>query len=185
LFKPGEDDIVGGAVWVALRQSVCEYPEEYPLEEILDYVRTGLQWRGVELPAVDRPGQSKESAETTLAKPTDEPAASGPVDGQPAGTATEQPATAAPEPEIVTSVSLRDVAFAIEGDDKAAKDSVQRWLKSGKIKAKPIGKCPLDARAQLYRLFEILADVQKILSLTRPEVGKYRQVLVAKQRPPQ
>ena len=118
-------------------------------------------------------------------EPADEPAAGGPVDDPPVGTATEQPATAAPEPEIDTGVSFRDVAFAIECDDKAATVAVRRWSKSGKIKAKPIGKCPLDGRAKLYRLFEILIDIQKILSLAKPEVEKYRQVLVAKQRPPQ
>lgn len=90
----------------------------------------------------------------------------------------------ADEYEMTTGVSLRDIAFVIEGDDIAATDTVRRWSKSGKIKAKSIGKCPVDARAQLYRLFEILDDVKKILSLTNPEVEKYRKVLKAKQRLP-
>ncbi len=86
--------------------------------------------------------------------------------------------------EAVTGVSLRDVAFAIEGDDKVAAETLNRWLKSGKIKAKPIGKCPLDGRCQLYRLFEILDDIKILASLTKPEVEKYRMALVAKQRIP-
>ena len=86
--------------------------------------------------------------------------------------------------EAVTGVSLRDVAFAIEGDDKVATDTVNRWSKSGKIKAEPIGKCPLDGRCKLYRLFEILDDIRILASLTKPEVEKYRIALVAKQRIP-
>jgi hypothetical protein len=81
-------------------------------------------------------------------------------------------------------VSLRDLAMLIEEDDQVATTSVRKWIDSKKIKASPIGKCPLDGRAQLYRLSELLSDVGKILSLNNWELSKYRQALASKLRYP-
>jgi hypothetical protein len=81
-------------------------------------------------------------------------------------------------------VSLYDVAFAVNEDDALAKECVKKWVDSKKLTASPIGSCPLDARRKLYRLSEILSDVQRIIQLEPREVDKYRQALTAKLRLP-
>ena len=88
------------------------------------------------------------------------------------------------EPGSDNGVTLFDLAFLIEEDDAVAKQTVKQWIDNKRIKAKPIGKCPLDARRQLYRLSEILSDVAEFLSLTVREKAKYRQVLTTKLRTP-
>ena len=90
----------------------------------------------------------------------------------------------APATENERGVSLYDIAFVIEEDDSAATQRVKAWSDSKRISAKPIGKCPLDGRRQLYRLSELLSDVKKLLSLDAKEVAKYRQALTAKLREP-
>ena len=88
------------------------------------------------------------------------------------------------EPGSDNGVTLFDLAFLIEEDDAVAKQTVKQWIDNKRIKAKPIGKCPLDARRQLYRLSEILSDAAEFLSLTVREKVKYRQVLTTKLRTP-
>ena len=90
----------------------------------------------------------------------------------------------APAPENERGVSLYDIAFVIEEDDSAATQRVKVWSDSKRIVAKPIGKCPLDGRRQLYQLSELLSDVKKLLTLDAREVAKYRQALTAKLREP-
>jgi hypothetical protein len=81
-------------------------------------------------------------------------------------------------------ISLFDLAFSVEQDDKAAKRTVRDWINSKRVKAKPIGKCPYDARKHLYGLSELLSDVRKILALQPRELNKYKQALKAKLRAP-
>jgi hypothetical protein len=83
-------------------------------------------------------------------------------------------------------VALYDVALAIDpdNDDLAAKAAVKRWVDSKQITAKPLGKCPIDGRRQLYELSDILADVNKILGLTASEQARVRQALAPRLRPP-
>jgi len=90
----------------------------------------------------------------------------------------------ADHPSDDVGVTMFDVAFAIEDDDKAAASSTKTWIDSKRITANPIGKCPIDARKQLYRLSELLDDVKKILALSSREVAQYQQALRAKQRAP-
>jgi hypothetical protein len=79
-------------------------------------------------------------------------------------------------------VTLYDVAFVVEDDEKAAKSTVKRWIDSKKIKAQPLGKCPVDGRRQIYRLSEILDDVKTILTLSPIEQSRLRKALTAKCR---
>jgi hypothetical protein len=81
-------------------------------------------------------------------------------------------------------ISLFDVALAIEEDDISAKLSVRKWVDSKKLTAKAIGKCPRDGRARLYRLSEVMADLKKILGLTRSEQARISNVVIAKLRLP-
>jgi len=84
-----------------------------------------------------------------------------------------------------TGISLRDIALYMnDGDEQAAKETVNRWSDSKRIKAEPIGKCPVDRRKQLYRLPEILADVAGIENLTSREKAAYEKALRAKLRAP-
>lgn len=67
-------------------------------------------------------------------------------------------------------ISLHDIAMLdADGDTTDASESVKKWVNTKKIKAKPLGKCPDDARASLYRLSEVLDDVAKILRLSPAE----------------
>jgi hypothetical protein len=99
---------------------------------------------------------------------------------------TEPFAEPTPTPGAVagTGVTLFDVAFAIEQDDRLATATVKKWSDSKKITATQLGNCPRDGRRKLYPLSEILSDVAKLLSLSSGELGKYRQVLTAQQRLP-
>ena len=82
-------------------------------------------------------------------------------------------------------VSLFDAAQYFEsGDDRAARDLVARWHDAKAITAEPIGKCPTDGRAMLYRLPEILEDMARINGLDAPEKNKLRQQLRARLRRP-
>ena len=81
-------------------------------------------------------------------------------------------------------IAMFDLAFLIEQDETLATAQVKRWADSKRIRAETIGKCPLDARRQLYRLPEILSDVAEILSLSKQEQNKLRQALTAKLRAP-
>jgi hypothetical protein len=81
-------------------------------------------------------------------------------------------------------VSLRDVALLLNDNDPAATSAtVKKWVDSGKLKA-PIGKCPLDGRAKLYRLSEILLDVGKLESLNSDDQKRLREYLTPKLRVP-
>ncbi len=87
--------------------------------------------------------------------------------------------------ETEMGVSLYDAAIVIEeGDDLAAIRLVKKWSDTKKITATPIGKCPNDARRTLYRLSEILSDLQVILSFTSKEKTKYRKALAARLHSP-
>jgi len=83
-----------------------------------------------------------------------------------------------------TGISVYDLAFVIEGDDAVARQRVKEWIDRKRITAKPIGKCPLDKRKQLYRLSELLSDVEKLLTLDKSELNRYRQALTSKLRAP-
>ena len=104
---------------------------------------------------------------------------------------TSGPATApskqatAPATALDVGISLRDIALHMtDNDDECARDTVRRWSNSKRITAKPIGKCPIDGRAALYRLSEILDDIKKVQTLSPREVIAYRQALTAKERAP-
>ena len=88
------------------------------------------------------------------------------------------------ESDVDQGIAIFDVAFLIEEDDQVATQTVKRWVDSKRITAKPIGKCPRDARKCLYRLSELLSDVRTILNPDRGEMNKYRQALTAKLRSP-
>ncbi|MEN6405263.1 MAG: hypothetical protein ABFC77_02205 [Thermoguttaceae bacterium] len=82
-------------------------------------------------------------------------------------------------------VTLADVAAFFEpNDDKARKDLVRRWINGKKITAVPLGKCPNDARAQLYRLSDILSDMERINGFMPGEKVRLRQHLIDRQRSP-
>ena len=82
-------------------------------------------------------------------------------------------------------VSLFDVALHLEGgDDRAAHMRVQKLLDMKQLRARPIGKCPHDGRARLYRLREISDDVADIMGLSRTEKDKMKMELRAKLRDP-
>ena len=83
---------------------------------------------------------------------------------------------------VEMGISLFDVAFALEEDDIAATDLVKKWIDSKRISAETIGKCPRDGRKHLYRLSELVADVQKIASLTSRDKSRLREVLTSRQR---
>jgi hypothetical protein len=82
-------------------------------------------------------------------------------------------------------VSLFDAATFFEaGDDQAARNLVARWHDLKAITAMPIGKCPTDARAKLYRLPEVLADMERVNGLDAKEKEKLRKHLRARLRKP-
>ena len=82
-------------------------------------------------------------------------------------------------------VSLLDAAAWFDSDDvEAQRYEVKRLVNSKKITAVPIGKCPNDGRALLYRLSELVSDLQKIRSLEKRDVTQLRQHLKTRQRRP-
>jgi len=62
----GEDDQVGHALWQLLHDKVREEPNLPSVRKILDYVRSGLQNRGVELPAVVEKAKPAGGGDVTL-----------------------------------------------------------------------------------------------------------------------
>lgn len=94
-------------------------------------------------------------------------------------------ATNLPRSDSETGVSLFDVATFLDPDDQeAARDTVRRMVKSKKIHATVIGKDPQDGRAQIYRLAELLKDVEKIYSLKGNEKSRLETHLRSRQRSP-
>ncbi|MFN7292805.1 MAG: hypothetical protein ACK5YR_00660 [Pirellula sp.] len=88
------------------------------------------------------------------------------------------------EESTENGVSLFDCGMAIEQDMDCARGWVNRFSSSGKLKATPIGRCPNDARARLYRLPEILRDLDNFLSLSVREKARIRVHLERVKRPP-
>ncbi len=71
--------------------------------------------------------------------------------------------------EAETGITLRDVAMHLEGDEGAAREWVKLASDSERFGVLvAIGKCPKDARANVYRLSEISPIVENYLSLSPP-----------------
>lgn len=81
-------------------------------------------------------------------------------------------------------VTLFDVAVQIEADDEVAKKLVRQISSSKKMRARSIGKCPVDGRKQLYRLSDILSDFEEFLGLTPREKSRYAKALRSRCRLP-
>jgi len=82
-------------------------------------------------------------------------------------------------------ISLHDAAMYFEGrDDKAARRLVKHWHSQKGITAVSIGKCPTDARASLYRLQDVLTDLDRLNGLNGGEKLRLSQHLTARLRAP-
>lgn len=81
-------------------------------------------------------------------------------------------------------VSVADLVTALGEDEDQVSKTVKRLHGSKAITAKPIGKCPLNARAKLYRLSEILTDFEKISPLSKSEKRRIEAILKTKEREP-
>jgi hypothetical protein len=81
-------------------------------------------------------------------------------------------------------VSVADLVTALGEDEEQVSKTVKRLHGSKAITAKPIGKCPINARAKLYRLSEILTDFEKISPLSKSEKRRIEAILKTKEREP-
>jgi hypothetical protein len=81
-------------------------------------------------------------------------------------------------------VSLRDCGIALDLMDDELSDFVREFSDSKKVTAKPLGKCPNDKRANLYRLSEVLKNLQNFRKLDGCEKEKLRKHLMHVQRMP-
>lgn len=81
-------------------------------------------------------------------------------------------------------VSLRDVGAAMEFIDDQLTDFIRRFVDSKKVKSESLGKCPKDRRAKLYRLSEILRDLDSFTSLNSVETRRIRRHLESVERYP-
>lgn len=88
------------------------------------------------------------------------------------------------DPSIETGVSLSDLVRSIGIEDEYNADFVARFSRSKKITAKSIGKCPIDGRANLYRLFEIAKDYSDFSPISEAEKQRIIRRLQAIQRKP-
>ncbi|MCY3010272.1 MAG: hypothetical protein NTY42_10565 [Planctomycetota bacterium] len=80
-------------------------------------------------------------------------------------------------PESEKGISLYDIGLHFEKDELAARSWVKRFSDSKKNRCEPIGKCPNEGRASLYRLSEIVLDVQNYLNLDGKEKAKLSQAM--------
>lgn len=81
-------------------------------------------------------------------------------------------------------VSLRDVGIALDYIDEELKLFVRRFSDSKRITSDPLGKCPKDKRAKLYRLSEILNDLETFSSMSPVENRRIRKHLESVERFP-
>ena len=82
-------------------------------------------------------------------------------------------------------VSLSDVGLAMGNCDEELRDFVRRFSKSKKITAEKLGKCPIDGRATLHRLFEIVENLHEFSPLSEAEKRRITKQLQQVQRAPQ
>ena len=78
-------------------------------------------------------------------------------------------------------VSIRDIFIAIDTADEELSQAVNRFSKSKQISAKPIGK---EGNANIYKVFEILADFENYSPMSKAEKQRISKRLLQVQRTP-